>query len=282
MRSIFKDPELQAEFENNGYVVVNFLTDEEVRALADSYRSHDDQPLPMGFSTSNMSMDTTYRRKVSDAVTEIFSRAVEEYFDRCKMFFGIFTTKKPAEERSICSIHQDPAYVDESVYTGMTIWVPLIDTNEINGALEVIDRSHLLNNWPRSTLPRFPYNNLASLLLKKYFKRLDMKAGQAYLGSSKVFHWSPSNMSNTERVAALAWLAEDESTMRCYYQDYKNPGDTMEVFEVEPDHYIDRPLFSRPDENAAVKIGVVPYRFAELDEANIDQLLGGVPPRKVM
>lgn len=170
-------------------------------------------------------------------------------------------------------MHQDPAYVDESNYTGLTIWVPLIDVDETNGALEVIDRSHLLNGWPRSTLPRFPYNDLVPLLLKKYFKRINMKAGQAYLGSSRVFHWSPPNLSNTERVAALAWMAEEESTMRCYYQDYQNPGETMEVFELEPSHYIEKPLFSRPDESKAVKIGVIPYKFEVLDEIKIDALI---------
>lgn len=281
MRSIFNDPALQAEFEDKGYVVADFLTPAEVTRLADSYKKLHGQPVQIGFSTSNMSPDAKYRRQVSEAVTGIFERAVRQYFNRCKMFFGIFTAKQPAEERSICSMHQDPAYVDESVYSGMTIWVPLVDTDDTNGALEVIDRSHLLNGWPRSTLPRFPYNHLAPLFLKKYFKRLDMKAGQAYLGSSKVFHWSPSNLSDTERVAALAWLAEEESTMRCYYQDFKNPGDTMEVFELGPEHYIDRPLFSRPDENSAVRIGTVPYHFEALDEANIAMRLHAASPQQV-
>jgi ectoine hydroxylase-related dioxygenase (phytanoyl-CoA dioxygenase family) len=269
MRAIFKDQELQAEFEDKGYVVVDFLTPREVKELFEAYKMLNGQPVQMSFSTSNMSMDVNYRRKVSETITQTFNRAVEQYFDKCKMFFGIFTAKQPAQEKSICSMHQDPAYVDESKFNGMTLWVPLIDTDETNGALEVIDRSHLLNTWPRSTLPRFPYNKLVPLLLDKYFKRLDIKAGQAYLGSSRVFHWSPANMGNTERIAALAWLAEEESTMRCYYQDFQNPGTTMELFELQPEHYIANPLFSRPDENKATRLGTVPYQFEELDEEKI-------------
>jgi ectoine hydroxylase-related dioxygenase (phytanoyl-CoA dioxygenase family) len=273
MRPIFKDPAIQAEFEDKGYVVVDFLTAEEVSVLAAAYKDLNGQPVQMGFSTSNMSMNADYRRKVSATITGSFHRATTAYFDRCKIFFGIFTSKQPGQERSVCSMHQDPAYVDEAQYTGMTIWVPLVDTDETNGALEVIDRSHLLNSWPRSTLPRFPYSNLAPLLIKKYFKRLDIKAGQAYLGSSKVFHWSPPNLSNTERVAALAWMAEEESKMRCYYQDFQNPGETMEVFELEPEHYIEKPLFSRPDEKSAKKIGIVPYRFEPLDETKLEAIM---------
>ncbi|SDS99217.1 Ectoine hydroxylase-related dioxygenase, phytanoyl-CoA dioxygenase (PhyH) family [Mucilaginibacter mallensis] len=273
MRPIFNDPAIQAEFEDKGYVVVDFLTAKELSTLKEAYKSSRDQPIQMGFSTSNMSMDTNYRRKASDTVTISFNRAMNHYFDRCKIFFGIFTSKQPGQEKSLCPMHQDPAYVDENNYTGLTIWVPLIDVDETNGALEVIDRSHLLNGWPRSTLPRFPYNDLVPLLLKKYFKRINMKAGQAYLGSSRIFHWSPPNLSNTERVAALAWMAEEESTMRCYYQDYQNPGETMEVFELEPSHYIEKPLFSRPDESKAVKIGIIPYKYEVLDEIKIDALI---------
>ena len=172
MRPIFKDPAIQAEFEDKGYVVVDFLTADEVSALSAAYKNLNGQPVQMGFSTSNMSANADYRRKVSDGITDNFNRGMMQYFDRCKIFFGIFTSKQPGQERSVCSMHQDPAYVDEALYTGMTIWVPLVDTDETNGALEVIDRSHLLNGWPRSTLPRFPYSNLAPLLLKKYFNAM--------------------------------------------------------------------------------------------------------------
>jgi hypothetical protein len=275
MRTIFKNRKLQLEYEDKGYVVIDFLNLEEITRLKDIYKELNGQPIQMGFSTSNMSMDADYRKKVSNTITSVFSNSANKYFDRFKIFFGIFTSKQPNQEKGICSMHQDPTYVDETKYQGITIWIPLIDTNETNGALEVIDKSHLLNDWPRSTLPRFPYNDLVPLLLDKYFKRLDIKAGQAYIGSSKVFHWSPSNMSDEERVAALAWMAEEESQMRCYYQDFKNPGKTMEVFELEADHYVENPLFSRPDESKAKKIGEVDSQFEPLTEEKIDAIING-------
>jgi hypothetical protein len=281
MRAIFNDPALQAQYEDVGYVIVDLLTPNEVAALSATYKHLNGQPTFSSFATSNMSMDANYRRSVSDAVIKTFNRGIEKYMDNCKMFFGIFTSKQPSNERSICPMHQDPAYVDESKYSGITVWVPLIDTNEVNGALEVIDRSQLLNSWPRTTLPRFPYTDLAAVMVDKYYKRLDIKAGQAYIGSSKVFHWSPSNLSNVERVAALAWLAEEESQMLCYYQDYQNPGDTMEVFEVQPEHYIENPLFSRPDERTSKKIGEVPYRFEALTLDRMEELLNGEASLKV-
>lgn len=274
MRPIFNDPALQAEYDEMGYVVVDFLTDDEVATLSKTYKQLNGQPTYSSFATSNMSMDTGYRQAVSDTILSTFSRATEKYLKDCKMFFGIFTSKQPSNERSICPMHQDPTYVDEALFTSLTIWVPLIDTNAANGALEVMDRSHLLNGSARSTLPRFPYPELSAYMSQNYYKRLDMKAGQAYIGNSKVFHWSPSNMSDTERVAALAWLSENESTMRCYYQDYENPGDAMEVFEVDPSHYIQAPLFSRPDESRFTKIGEVPYEFEALTEEKMKAILG--------
>ena len=167
MRTIFKDPKLQSEYEDKGYVVIDFLNSEELTQLKDIYKTLNGQPIQMGFSTSNMSMDVDYRKKVSNAITTVFSNAVNKHLDHFKMFFGIFTSKQANQEKSLCSMHQDPTYVDETEYQGITIWMPFIDTNETNGALEVIDKSHLLNEWPRSTLPRFPYNDLVPLLLEK-------------------------------------------------------------------------------------------------------------------
>lgn len=276
MRPIFKDPLLQAEYEDKGYVVIDFLDSTQVASLQNTYTELNGQPVQMGFSTSNMSMNPEYRKAVSDAILDGFNAAVDKHFDRCKMFFGIFTSKQANQERSICSMHQDPTYVDESKYHGMTIWVPLVDTDEHNGALEVIDRSHLLNSGPRGTFPRFPYQELVPLFLDKYFKRLDIKAGQAYIGNSKVLHWSPANRSNIERVAAISWMSEEESQMRCYYQDFQNPGDTMEVFELDQNHYVEAPLFSRPDENKAKKIEDVPYYFEPLNEEKIESILNDV------
>lgn len=273
MRNVFKNPIQQKEFEEKGYVVIDFLNPSEVDTLQQLYNQLNAQPKERGFSTSNMSMDANYRKNVSDGITDTFKKAVDLHLENFKLFFGIFTSKQANQSESICSIHQDPTYVDESKYQGITLWVPLIDTNATNGALEVIDGSHKLNDGPRSTLPKFPYNELSPYLIENYFKRLDIKAGQAYIGSSKVFHWSPSNFSNTERVAALAWLAEEESQMRCYYQDFRNPGETMEVFELEPDYYIETPLFSRPDEARAKKIGEVPFYFNPQNEESVATIL---------
>lgn len=277
MRPIFKDPALQIEFEDKGYVIVDFLSPDEVSALTQAYTKLDGQPKQAGFSTSNMSPDVSYRREASKLVIQAFEQAVDHYFDRCKQFMGIFTSKQPNQAASTCSMHQDPSLVDEEKFHSMTIWVPLVDTCEHNGALQVIDRSQLLNPHPRATFVHFPYRDLVPLFCEKHFKTVEIKAGQAYLGSSKVFHWSPPNYSDQERVAALAWLAEEESQLRCYYQNFRQPGERLEVFEVVPEYYIEAPLFSRPDETTAKKIGEVPYHFEPLDEAKIARLLQLTP-----
>ena len=71
-------------------------------------------------------------------------------------------------------------------------------------------------------------------------------------------------------------MAEEESQMRCYYQDFQNPGDTMEVFELEAEHYIKNPLFSRPDESKAKKIGEVNSQYEPLNEDKINAIINGL------
>ena len=145
-------------------------------------------------------------------------------------------------------------------------------------------RSHVLNGWPRSTLPRFPYNDLAPFLLKKYFKRLDMKAGQAYLGSSKVFHWSPSNLSDTERVAALFaaagvriptqddWRALAESVREhgIYNQNLQAVPPTGSISYINHSTSSIHPIASKIEIRKEGKIGRVYYPAPFMDNDNLE------------
>jgi len=51
-------------------------------------------------------------------------------------------------------VHQDMTLVDESKFSGINIWVPLVDLTEKNGVLQVLPGSHRI--FPRyrgSTIP---------------------------------------------------------------------------------------------------------------------------------
>lgn len=69
-----------------------------------------------------------------------------------------FVTKLPdgPDERSDIPVHQDNGYGRLEPMTDVTVWVPLVDTDEVNGGLHVIPGSHeggLLPHEPAGVNP---------------------------------------------------------------------------------------------------------------------------------
>lgn len=54
-------------------------------------------------------------------------------------------TKTPNNEATVVPWHQDRAYLDNDSYKVFipTAWIPLLDTNELNGGMEMVKKAHL-------------------------------------------------------------------------------------------------------------------------------------------
>ncbi len=67
--------------------------------------------------------------------------------------------KAPGEDSRLI-MHQDMTLVDESEYSGINIWCPMIDLNETNGAIEVVPKSHrFYKTYRGSSIPDI-YDNV--------------------------------------------------------------------------------------------------------------------------
>jgi hypothetical protein len=105
MLPVFREEKYQTQFERDGYIVLPFYLADEIRELTDLYRRlhpRDETGFP-----------------------------IAAYFQDIKVICGSFIVKSPAPESAMC-VHQDMTLVDESKYTGINIWVPLIDLNDEN------------------------------------------------------------------------------------------------------------------------------------------------------
>lgn len=248
-RPLFINPALQDDFDNNGYVVTDFLTPDEVADLAAKFWA---LPAAMGepaFASTIMSRDSAYRLAVSKIIKNAFERAVNETFDDTQVFLGNFNLKYPGTPSGTVDMHQDPSFVDEKLFTSLVIWVPLIDTTPQNGALQVIPGSHRILTQPRCGGQGFPYIHLERTLLERFGTQLPMKAGQAYIANPALFHYSPPNMGSAPRIAAAGLAGPAESALRYHHYTEKEGLSYAEVFATEHDYYVSELLFSKPDEN---------------------------------
>lgn len=267
--SLFINPGLQHDFDRDGYVVVNFLNRAEVMDLADEFWA---LPAAMGqpaFASTIMSHDAGYRNAVSKIIKSSFARALNDFFEDTQLFLGNFNLKYPGNPSGTVQMHQDPSFVDERVFSSLVIWVPLVDTNRQNGALQVIPGSHKILTRPRCGGLSFPYEHLEAKLLEQFGRELPMKAGQAYIANPALFHYSPPNMGTAPRIAAAGLAGPSESALRYHYYSVKEGCGYADVFATDHDYYVAAPLFSRPDEN----------RYPIVETIRLDNI---IPPEDIL
>jgi non-heme Fe2+,alpha-ketoglutarate-dependent halogenase len=112
---------------------------------------------------------------------------------------------KEANTPAFVSWHQDSTYWGLSSPDVVTAWVALTESNESNGAMEVIPGTHLMDQVPHKDT--FDDNNLLSRgqevavevdASKKV--RLDLRPGEMSLHHVRLVHGSPPNPSNGRRI----------------------------------------------------------------------------------
>lgn len=278
MKKVFKDERLQKQIEKDGYVVVPFYTEEEVKRLHNIFYSlHEDNEIK-GFFSTTFSLNKNYREGANEAILEIGKPPIDNLFTDYKIWSGSFLVKAN-DENSALSVHQDMTLMDESKFTGLNIWCPLIDLNENNGPLMVLPGSHRITPTLRgSTIPGI-YENTHELILEM-MQTLYVKKGQAVIFDQSIIHASPPNRSNELRIVTNTFIThKDAKIMTCYFDQQRNE---IEIFEQKDDfmtNYINfgHDIHSRP--KIGRSLGFTKYDFPKLSKEQLYDLYG--TPKKV-
>ncbi|MFN8287517.1 MAG: phytanoyl-CoA dioxygenase family protein [Chitinophagales bacterium] len=279
MKRVFADEAMQQQFEKNGYVVVDFYNAAQVKELNELYhRLHPKDE--KGFFPSTFSSDKHYRETVNDEIKRIADPWLSTQLIDTKLMFGAFIVKSPGED-SIMQTHQDMTLVDETRFTGINIWCPLIDLTDTNGVLYLIPGSHRITPTYRgSTIPAL-YDDVQQEILD-YMQPLYLKAGQAVIFDQSIIHYSPPNLSGGVRIVTNIYFTHKDSEFRiCYWN--RDFGNKVEVFEEDDSFMTDfqqfgENIFDRP--KIGKSLGLVDYNFPKLTPAWLVQLYGP-PPKKI-
>jgi hypothetical protein len=128
-RILFKNPEHQAFFDANGYVVVDFLNNKETASLKKLYDSLEGDLGEAAFASTIMSKSAIYRHAVSKGIENHFKRAMATIFEGVTFFWGNFNIKYPHQNIGIVPLHQDPSFLDERRFQPLGLWVPLMESS---------------------------------------------------------------------------------------------------------------------------------------------------------
>lgn len=110
--------------------------------------------------------------------------------------------KLPHEKLTTLPWHQDSAYMPNTKNdTHLTVWLPLVDVNTENGALQFLPRSHNsgLQSYHSVKGEAFAVPEISPTSSYNDIRTLEMKKGDILIFNNLVFHRSLMNRSDTVR-----------------------------------------------------------------------------------
>jgi ectoine hydroxylase-related dioxygenase (phytanoyl-CoA dioxygenase family) len=226
----FQDSILDQRFALDGYVTVPLLSSEEVAALRAFFRETH-PTVPEGFHSSSFSTERSEKERVNARVEEVFGPKVGALFQPIRKLGSCFLSKSSGPQGEM-PIHQDWTVVDESRFCSVTIWCALQDTDERNGAMQVIAGSHRFSDALRSpTLPD-PFRDIHAEM-RADLRTVPLKAGEAIIFNQALLHASPPNTGTEPRIAVTYGLIAKEAELLFYH---RNGEGRVEQYAV-PDHF---------------------------------------------
>ncbi len=265
-QQILIDKDLDKKLLEEGYVVVPFLSSEEVQSLVDYYYESHPRQLDGMYATAHVP-DISLRMRMNDFIKKTFARAIEEMFVNCTPLGGAFIAKGKGAKGTL-EPHQDWNIVDEEQYRSFNIWVPLVHLNENNGPIMVLPGSHAwLKNY-RSANINSAFSKVNDTIWR-ILTPLYMKAGGALIYDHRLVHASGNNSTDEIRLAAVYGIIPESARM-FYYQ--KVDTGTIEIFESNPEFFLYGNIFEGP--KGLKSIRKKPHHFHELNEEELDTLTG--------
>lgn len=230
----FKQHQLANDFLQNGYVLLrDFLSDEELsslRQIIDSYSP----PLTNSFFYSLMNYPLSTNQEIRAQIKQTLITAYKKLFLDYKTRNESFLIKPALLEQEMF-LHQDWSYTDIRSYHTATLWIPLVETNNKNGALYFLKKSH--QKFPAfvsATLPtsRIPRNLFSDNCIDNVFTKL----GDAILFNPQIFHGSYANVSQQSRPVVTATIFHSEAP---FLLPHKTPTSDKWLFELHDDAFLE-------------------------------------------
>jgi len=262
MMQVFTDKTLQQKFDRDGYVVISLADNNIVQELSNLYKKVQPESYK-GFSSTIYNPDIALKTSTSDSISDLLNEGVKKHFQNFRSLGCSFLCKTSCPE-SFMPTHQDWTIVDESKFDSITIWMPLVDTHEENGALRVLPGSHRFSDVLRSpTLPGV-FQKINNEVFDS-MELLTVKAGDAVVFSHALLHSSKANLSGADRVVATYGLVHADAEL-CFY--HKVDEKQVEKYRIPDNFFITYNKIGSAPENGE-KLEVLDYKWKEWNSTDL-------------
>jgi ectoine hydroxylase-related dioxygenase (phytanoyl-CoA dioxygenase family) len=266
--SVLNNAELQNRLDKDGYVVVPFLSPEQVEGLKKLYADVTKET-PGAFHSTSFSTDVALKQTINTAVDEIVGATVTGNFHNIKKLGSGFLTK-PVGITGTMPVHQDWTIVDEENFYSVTIWVPLQDVNASNGAIKVLPGSHRYSKTLRSPNMANEFDGVQDQIAAN-MQVLDMKAGEAFIFNHALLHASTLNQSTASRIALTYGLVPEQAKLYLYLG---NKGGKVEKYTMPDDMFIRYTNIGQKPECGEL-IDTFAYEIKPVNEFQLNKMMSG-------
>ncbi|MBI1286611.1 MAG: hypothetical protein GC178_03440 [Flavobacteriales bacterium] len=237
--TIVRSKELGKQIFEQGYAVVeDFIEAGQRKELLNFFsENHSIEVLNGGFFVSIYSKNLEYRSKVHHYLLDQLSGKFDLLLHGHKYTCFNYAAKYRGEAGELF-VHQDMAQVDESKYSQVGIWIPLVDVNIENGTLGILPYSHFSIPPHRSLYHQLPYSKIYDRV-HSYMQPLNIKAGDLLLFDIRLLHNSFINLTDNPRISIAASAVPEKAPFCMAYRDERQPENKeYELLELEDDFYL--------------------------------------------
>jgi hypothetical protein len=221
------------------HVILSELIQQKQNAAADD----------QGFYFASFDSDSAFRKKVHDLIAAEMEPVIQQYFPEYKAVVANIILKEPGDRE--VPLHQDWSFVDETHHLSYAIWVPLCETTRENGGLFVLDGSHQWFSNYRSTkvntkcIDLYPH-------LKQHLKFMEIKKGQGVIFNHRLMHYTPPNITNTNRIVAQTAIIP--KTVQPFFPYRESDDQDITIYQVNDAFFINENIWAKPVQYPVFKV----------------------------
>ena len=243
MRRTFRDDDLQARFERDGYVVVEGFTAAEVASFYDRVRSLNVPEHAFRFYSTIWLDDVDHRRVVDRSIRAFWEQKAGELLEDHAPIFGNLMVKHPGAESTL-GMHQDWTFVDEERFRAVNLWTPLTPLEGPCGPLLVVPGSHRWGPLVRGREIASPLADDFERIRRESAIELRPEIGQVVAFDSAMIHGSGDNETGGDRLAVSHVQRPAEAQVVHFFMDGSG---TVQRATVRPSFFVENGLFSCPE-----------------------------------
>ena len=248
-RRIFHEDTLEDEFNEEGFVTLDLLDSDKfsdlIKMVNELKSTSDSKNVNMQseYELSFFNKDAEYRKKVVREVYAFFKPLLDGILDNYEPLIVNLFNKKPGSGE--IPVHQNWTFIDESIYTSISVWIPLCDVEHKNGTMEVVPKTHnRMSNYRSPTIP-WIFEGLQEVLKDKYLQPLELVKGQIAILDDAIIHWTSENNSEYDRPTIQLIMKPKEAVPLHYYCENFGKGE-ISVYQVDSDFFSTFEMFTRP------------------------------------